>query len=150
MLMATREEREKRVRGGSRRRRDLAAVGLIDHADRAAVERADEEIAQRDREERLRPQVQRSDKAEAAWSVAQLALSTAVPDSTYRLWLEPLTCLGEVSGALAVEASEGIFVWVFRRYAALLGDAVRRETDYRGLFLFRGQPPTPGNDEGLF
>jgi hypothetical protein len=86
---------------------------------------------------------------DALWRTTQERLEGSVPESTYRLWLEPLTCIGEVSGALAVEAPERTFAWTFRRYGALLGRATRDATDYRGAFLFRAAPPSPGDDEGL-
>jgi hypothetical protein len=144
--MTSLEQRRDRVRAGSGRKRDLAAVGLTDHADREASKRAEEAVAQREREDRLRPQVRQSDAAQSAWAKVQSALGRAVPESTFRIWLEPLACIGEVSGALAIEAPEGLFAWTFRHYAGLLGATVRGATDYRGLFLFRGAAPAPGDD----
>jgi DnaA N-terminal domain len=148
--MASQQERRDRVvRGGSRRRRDLAAVGLTDHADAEAAKRTREQLAQQEREVRLRPQVRTSPAADEAWEAVRTALRDAVPESTFNLWLDPLACVGEVSGALAVEAPEGIFAWTFRRYGALLGNAARDTTDHRGVFLFRAQPAPLTDEDGL-
>jgi hypothetical protein len=143
------DQRRGRAASGSRRKRDLAAAGLTDHADRENEKRVEEQLAQNEREVRLRPQVQSPPGAGSAWAATQVALRQAVPESTYELWLAPLACIGEVSGGLAVEAPDGLFAWIFRRYGALLGHAVRAETDYRGAFLFRAAPASRGDDEGL-
>jgi hypothetical protein len=143
-------QRQERARSGSRRKRDREAAGLTDQADRESAKLAEESIAQREREDRLRPQVKQSPTADVAWAFACETLQAAVPASAFRLWLDPLVCVGEVSGALAIEAPEGTFTWTFRRYGALIGRAVRSgEADYRGAFLFRADPPSIGDDEGL-
>jgi hypothetical protein len=149
MLMATQQERRSRVASGSRRKRDVTGAGLSGHVDRESAERAAEALAQFEREQRLRPQVRPTPSADAGWAAVADVLREWVPESTYRLWLEPLTCIGEVSGALAVEAPEDTFAWIFRRYGALLGRATREATDHRGVFLFRAAPPSRGDDEGL-
>jgi hypothetical protein len=147
--MTTLDQRRGRVNSGSRRKRDLTAVGLTDHADREAGDRVAEALAQHERETRLRPSVKPSLAADTAWIDVRAVLREAVSESTFALWLDPLDVLGEVSGGLAVEAPDGIFAWIFRRYGALLGHAVRDATDYRGAFLFRAPPPSRGDDEGL-
>jgi chromosomal replication initiator protein len=47
-----------------------------------------------------------------------------VPDSTYRLWLEPLQPLGGDGDTLYLTAPEGIRAWAERRYAGLIGQAL--------------------------
>jgi hypothetical protein len=143
------EQKKSRVLSGSRRRRDLAAVGLTDQANRESEKRAAEALAQREREARLRPQVQSSPSADSAWASVCEALRISVPESTFALWLEPLTCIGEVSGALAVEAPEHTFAWTACRYGALLGRHARDASEHRGVFLFRARPPSRTEDDGL-
>lgn len=143
--MATQEKREQRVREGSRRKRDRAAVGLTSHADSETAKAAASAVAEMERERRLRPQVIASEAAITAWASATVALRAAVPDSTYRLWLEPLDCIGEVDGALAIEAPVDLLAWVRRRYGSLVGEAIRRETDHRGAFLFCAAPDDDGD-----
>jgi chromosomal replication initiator protein len=43
-----------------------------------------------------------------------------VPESTYRLWLEPLEPVGAADGILFLKAPEGIRAWAERRYSALI------------------------------
>lgn len=126
------EQRRKRAASGSRRRRDLNAAGI-----RQESKAAREETERREREDRLRPKVAASPKADAAWEAAAAALKDCLPDSRFSLWLGPIACLGEVDGALALEAPEGIFAWTNRRYGKLIGETVRGATDYRGAFLFQ-------------
>lgn len=148
--MSTVERRQERARQGSGRKRDLAAGGLTGHADRENAKRVEEQLAQREREVRLRPQVRSAPAADSGWASAREALRSAIPASTFGLWIEPLRCIGDVSGALAIEAPDGLFAWVFRRYGALLGHAVREaDGDYRGAFLFRAEPPGRSDEDGL-
>jgi hypothetical protein len=150
--MASDQARRSRVRNGSRRRRDLAAVSpsLQGEADRLRADHAAAKAAQRDREERLRPQVSESPAASAAWLKVAAGLQRSVPESTYRIWFEPLWCIGEVKGALAVAGpDERRIDWVARTYGHMLGEAVRAETEYRGAFLFLAPPASTADDEGL-
>jgi hypothetical protein len=105
-----------------------------------------DETERREREDRLRPKITASPKADAAWEFVAAALKADLPASTFALWLAPLDCIGEVDSALALEASEGILAWATRRYGKLIGETVRGETDYRGAFLFQ-QARTPS--EGI-
>jgi chromosomal replication initiator protein len=47
-----------------------------------------------------------------------------VPESTYRLWLEPLQPVGSAGDTLYLTAPEGIRAWAERRYASLIGQAL--------------------------
>jgi len=47
-----------------------------------------------------------------------------VPESTYRLWLEPLRVVGANADTLYLTAPEGIRAWAERRYSALIGEAL--------------------------
>jgi chromosomal replication initiator protein len=61
---------------------------------------------------------------DALWRAAQDRLRTSVPESTYRLWLEPLRPVGLEGDALYLTAPEGIRTWAERRYASLIGEAL--------------------------
>jgi chromosomal replication initiator protein len=56
----------------------------------------------------------------ALWRATQERLRASVPDSTYRLWLEPLKPVGSDSETLFLTAPEGIRAWTERRYTALI------------------------------
>jgi DnaA N-terminal domain len=71
-------------------------------------------------------------RAQAAWSQALAGIRRSVPDSTMRLWIEPIDLIGEDNGLLVVAAPTGIRSWVERRYLTLIGEAVRQETDFGG------------------
>jgi chromosomal replication initiator protein len=60
---------------------------------------------------------------DALWKAAQGRLRASVPDSTYRLWLEPLSAAGADEETLYLTAPEGIRTWAERRYSALIAEA---------------------------
>jgi chromosomal replication initiator protein len=62
---------------------------------------------------------------DALWRATQERLRASVPESTYRLWLEPLKAAGAAGETLYLAAPEGIRAWTERRYAALIGEALR-------------------------
>lgn len=61
---------------------------------------------------------------EALWRDTQERLRVSVPDSTFRLWLEPLRTAGVRGDTLYLTAPEGIRTWVERRYASLIREAL--------------------------
>jgi hypothetical protein len=63
-----------------------------------------------------------SEKAMAAWGAAKEFLAKQLPDSTFKIWLEPLECAGERDGKLVLvdPSGGGLGVWVSRRYRALI------------------------------
>ena len=58
------------------------------------------------------------------WEDVQRHLRAAVPESTFRIWLEPLRPIGGQGDTLFVAAPDGIRTWVERRYASLLREAL--------------------------
>ncbi|MGC1853425.1 MAG: chromosomal replication initiator protein DnaA [Solirubrobacterales bacterium] len=58
------------------------------------------------------------------WGEVQRRLRQAVPESTFKIWLEPLRAVGTQGSTLYLSAPEGIQAWVERRYAPLLREAV--------------------------
>jgi chromosomal replication initiator protein len=61
---------------------------------------------------------------DALWRATQDRLRASVPESTYRLWLEPLQPVGSAGDTLYLTAPEGIRAWAERRYASLIGQAL--------------------------
>jgi chromosomal replication initiator protein len=61
---------------------------------------------------------------DALWGDVQERLRAAVPESTFKIWLEPLRAVGAQGTTLYVAAPEGIRTWVERRYASLLREAL--------------------------
>jgi chromosomal replication initiator protein len=59
------------------------------------------------------------------WDEVSRRLRSSVPDSTFDLWLRPLRVLGARGATLHLSAPDGVRSWVERRYAALIGEAVR-------------------------
>ncbi len=61
---------------------------------------------------------------DALWRTTQERLEGSVPESTYRLWLEPLKAVGADADTLYLEAPEGIRAWAERRYSGLISQAL--------------------------
>jgi chromosomal replication initiator protein len=61
---------------------------------------------------------------DALWQATQERLRDSVPESTYRLWLEPLQPAGATGDTLYLSAPEGIRAWTERRYASLIAEAL--------------------------
>jgi chromosomal replication initiator protein len=61
---------------------------------------------------------------ESLWRATQERLAKSVPESTYRLWLEPLEAVGADGGTIYLKAPEGIRAWAERRYSALIAAAL--------------------------
>ncbi|HEU4906072.1 MAG TPA: chromosomal replication initiator protein DnaA [Solirubrobacterales bacterium] len=61
---------------------------------------------------------------DALWEAVRQRLRAAVPDSTFKIWLEPVRVVGAQGTTLYLSAPEGIRTWVERRYAALLREAL--------------------------
>jgi chromosomal replication initiator protein len=61
---------------------------------------------------------------DSLWRDVQRRLRASVPDSTFKLWLEPLRAAGAQGATLYLSAPDGIRSWVERRYAALIREAL--------------------------
>jgi chromosomal replication initiator protein len=57
------------------------------------------------------------------WEEIQRRLRAAVPESTFKIWLEPLRAVGTQSTTLYLSAPDGVRTWVERRYSSLLREA---------------------------
>lgn len=61
---------------------------------------------------------------DALWRATQDRLRASVPESTFRLWLEPLSAAGADGDTLYLTAPENIRAWAERRYASLISEAL--------------------------
>jgi chromosomal replication initiator protein DnaA len=61
---------------------------------------------------------------DALWRATQDRLRASVPESTYRIWFEPLEAAGIDGETLYLAAPEGIRAWAERRYASLIAEAL--------------------------
>ena len=61
---------------------------------------------------------------DALWRATQDRLRTSVPESTFRLWLQPLHPVGADADALYLTGPEGIRAWAERRYSSLIARAL--------------------------
>jgi chromosomal replication initiator protein len=67
---------------------------------------------------------------EPLWEGVRWRLRAAVPESTFKIWLEPLRPVGTRGTTLYLFAPEGIRTWVERRYAALLCEALAESSSF--------------------
>jgi chromosomal replication initiator protein len=65
---------------------------------------------------------------EKLWQDVQSQLRGAVPESTFKLWMEPLRAIDVRDGTLYLDAPDGIRTWVERRYFPLIRQALSRST----------------------
>jgi chromosomal replication initiator protein len=65
---------------------------------------------------------------DALWQATQKRLEKSVPESTFRLWLEPLEAVGIEGDILFLSAPEGIRAWTERRYSSLIEEALGSDT----------------------
>ncbi len=61
---------------------------------------------------------------EALWEGVRQQLREALPESTFKIWLEPLKAVGAQGTTLYLTAPDGIRTWVERRYTSLLREAL--------------------------
>ncbi|HEV7770783.1 MAG TPA: chromosomal replication initiator protein DnaA [Solirubrobacterales bacterium] len=61
---------------------------------------------------------------DALWATVQERLRASVPDSTFRLWLEPLRPVAADNETLFLAAPDNVRTWVERRYTSLIREAV--------------------------
>jgi len=61
---------------------------------------------------------------DALWEDVQRRLRAAVPESTFKIWLEPVHAVRAQGNTLYLTAPEGVQTWVERRYSSLLCEAL--------------------------
>ncbi len=86
---------------------------------------------------------------DALWRAIQDRLKASVPDSTYRLWLEPLSPAGADDETLFLTAPEGIRTWAERRYSALIAEAMEAAgTPLAQVAFVADRAAVPGREGG--
>jgi chromosomal replication initiator protein len=82
---------------------------------------------------------------DALWRATQDRLRASVPQSTFRLWLEPLYPVGADAGVLYLTGPEGIRAWAERRYSSLIARALADSgSPLREVRFTSGQEGPPG------
>jgi chromosomal replication initiator protein len=75
---------------------------------------------------------------DALWRSTQERLRDSVPESTYRLWLEPLRAVGAAADTLYLTAPEGVRAWAERRYSALIAEGLAASGSELRQVVFTG------------
>jgi chromosomal replication initiator protein len=91
------------------------------------------------------------DDLEPIWEAAREQLRSALPASTYRLWVEPLRPLDLRTATLYLSAPDSIRAWVERRYGERLLAAIRGAVpEIEGIVLVssRGGTSEPDAERG--
>ncbi|HEY0391007.1 MAG TPA: DnaA N-terminal domain-containing protein [Solirubrobacterales bacterium] len=94
------------------------------------------------REARRRASMETS-TARAVWEDALERLRAVLSESTMTLWIDPIELVGEDDGLLVVAAPTRISAWAERRYAGLIGEAVRGTEAFAGVRFASITLPTP-------
>ncbi len=81
---------------------------------------------------------------DSRWGEVQHRLRSAVPESTFKIWLEPLRVVGAQGATLYLAAPDGIRTWVERRYATLLREALREVAPALSEVALTGSGELPG------
>jgi chromosomal replication initiator protein len=85
---------------------------------------------------------------EALWRETQSRLRASVPDSTYRLWLEPLEANGSAGDTLYLTGPESVRAWAERRYSSLIAEAVADGATELGRVSFAARPAVDARGPG--
>jgi chromosomal replication initiator protein len=83
---------------------------------------------------------------DALWQATQERLRVVVPESTFRLWLEPLRAVGANAGTLYLTAPEGIRAWAERRYSGLIAEALAAAGTALREVAFTAEQVQPGGE----
>jgi len=82
------------------------------------------------------------------WRAIRDQLKSSVPESTYRLWLEPLEAVGVEDGTLFLTAPENVRAWSERRYSSLIAEALRESGAGLEQVSFAEQGPAEAGGSG--
>lgn len=63
----------------------------------------------------------------ATWAAALVQVRRSLPESTFQMWIEPLSPAAFQAGTVFISAPARIRAWVERRYSVLIADALSRE-----------------------
>ena len=85
---------------------------------------------------------------DSLWGEVQHRLRSAVPETTFKIWLEPLRAVGAQGTTLYLAAPDGIRTWVERRYVTLLREALSEVAPALSEVAFSGSERTAGGKTG--
>ncbi len=86
---------------------------------------------------------------ETLWEDVRQRLRVAVPESTFKIWLEPLRAVGAQGRTLYLAAPEGIQTWVERRYAPLVREALLAAgSAFEEIAFAAGDAAQPAAEDG--
>ena len=66
---------------------------------------------------------------DALWQEVRKRLRASVPDSTFKIWLEPITVVGVQGHTLHLTAPDRVRAWVQRRYSSLIHEVLADVTE---------------------
>lgn len=72
---------------------------------------------------------------EGFWQATRSRLQACIPESTCRLWIDPLQLVGAQDDTLYLAAPDGIREWSERHYSSLISEALQDGTPYRRVAL---------------
>jgi chromosomal replication initiator protein len=78
---------------------------------------------------------------DAIWTATRDRLRASVPESTFRLWLEPLEAAGAQGETLHLSAPEAVRAWAERRYSSLIAEALADSGSGLRRVSFAAAPP---------
>lgn len=65
---------------------------------------------------------------DSVWQAVRELLAAALPEMTFKMWIEPLQAASTHGDTLYLTAPDGIRTWVERRYGKLIADALSQAT----------------------
>jgi len=88
---------------------------------------------------------ERTELAAKSWeTVLEVQLRVQLFESAFNMWVTPLQLIGQHENRLVLAGPGPIRTWVLRRYAEVIGDAIRDLTDFDGAILC-DLPAEPAN-----
>jgi chromosomal replication initiator protein len=97
----------------------------------------------------LVPDASPGQSLDSLWGEVQHRLRSAVPESTFKIWLEPLRAVGAQGTTLYLAAPDGIRTWVERRYATLLREALSEVAPALSEVAFAGSEQVGADSSAL-
>jgi chromosomal replication initiator protein len=84
---------------------------------------------------------------DSLWEEIRRRLQASVPDSTFKLWLEPLRVVGAAGETLYLAAPENVQAWVERRYSKLIVEALETSAGSLRAISFDSEDHPQGLDD---
>ena len=82
------------------------------------------------------------------WEAVRRQLRDSVPDSTFKMWLEPLRAAAARDDTLYLTAPDGIRTWVERRYGRLISDTLAQRSGSLRSVRFAAPDEVPASSGG--